>query len=72
MKSFLAIFVLVCGFFIAAAVLIAAAFWLHVVLGFVAFCLIGAGVARGLDSLLADDRPEPVEEWCAPEGEVRR
>ncbi len=72
MRSFLTIFVFVGGFLIAAAVLIAAALALHVVLGFAAFCLICAGVARGLDSLLADERPQPVEEWCAPEGEVRR
>ena len=68
-RSFLGLFILVLGYGAAMAVLVSAAFWLHVVLGFVAFLLVCAGVARGLNSLFAEDRPpEPAEAYCADEG----
>lgn len=70
-RSLLGLFVLVCGYAASAAVLIWAAFALHVVLGFVAFCLICAAVARALDRVFAEDRPEPVDEYAATEGYIR-
>lgn len=57
-RSWLGLTVLVAGYTIAVGVILAAAFLIHVILGFAAFFMICAGVGAALDSLLADDKPE--------------
>lgn len=70
-RSWLGLFVLVVGYGAAAAALIAGAFYLHILLGIAAFCLIAAGVTRALNRLFAEDK-EAAEVYSAPEGGVGR